>query len=248
MMKLKLVFELNSPNWCINSGVPAAATNSTFTFALDKVSLRVKRVKLMDSLCNKFESTLLSKNCLFPYSHKSVKSHSIPAGARHFYSANIFNQPFLPKYAFFMLVRASAAAGNFRESGLAFEPFGLKDIALFVQNKRIPSIPYNLDYTSTNKKFLAAWTQLFGNDSSFADVPCQIQRSEFCDEKNLYAFWMNKNVGDGESFSMPMASHASLNMEFSTDQNPALRLYCYMSNEVCLEITHSREVVVNFTL
>ena len=193
MVRIRIVFELHAAAFCINSAVPSTAENSSFAYHLKDLAVRLKRIKILDSVQSKFEAELTRKNAIYPFLQKSCRSYSIPSNVRQFFLADVFANPFLPRYCFLTLTTSSAAAGSFNESPFSFKPFNLQDVSLFCQNKRFPSIPYNLDFP--NKKYLQAYTQLFGNDTAFQDSPCAIQRSHFAEEFCIFAFYFGKVRG-----------------------------------------------------
>ena len=191
MVECRVSLELNSPELAINTAVPATVDNSSFNFTIEKMCLRIKRVKLLDSLQSRIE-TQLSKSVVanFPHLHYSCKSLSIPKGCTKFFVSDLLNSPFLPRYVLLAMSTATAAAGNFRESCFKFEHFNLTEASLFIQNQRIPSLSYKFDFSKN--QYLSGWTQLFGSDMNYENVEVGIDRKAWADEFTILHFGMCK--------------------------------------------------------
>ena len=193
MVKLYLALDLAEPTYCIISGVPtSAAANSLFKFVIKNPILRLKRIKTLDSFAAKFEARLLQSPALYPYTHISCRSYVIPAGVKNFSNQDLFGSTFLPKFCYMALSTQTASAGSFATNPLSFSPHGVKDIAIFAQNERIPSLSFQLDYTGDSPNFLRAFTSLFGNDTMMRDSSCGIDQNDFGTYYTIYSFWMTR--------------------------------------------------------
>ena len=192
MLKIYLSLDVASPQYCIQSGVAAGSANGDFTFAIKNPVLRLKRVKTLDSFAAKFETRLLQTPALYPHTHISCRSYVIPAGVKNFSNQDLFGSTFLPKFCYMALSTQTAAAGSFATNPLSFAPHGVKDIAIFAQNERIPSLSFQLDYSGNSPNFLRAFTSLFGNDAMQRDSSCGIDRNKFGSYYTIYSFWMTR--------------------------------------------------------
>ena len=149
MVRIRIVFELNAPAYCINSSVPSTEANSDFIYRLNNMALRMKRIKILDSVQSKFEAELARKNAIYPFLQKSCRSFSIPANTRQFFLADVFANPFLPRYCYLTLSTSAAAAGTFGECPFVFKPFNLQDVSFFCQNRRYGMIVSILVFLGT---------------------------------------------------------------------------------------------------
>ena len=192
MVKLYLGLDLSSPQYVIKSGVPAASANSDFSFSIVNPVLRIKRIKTLDSFSAKFEAKLVQNPALYPHTHLSCRSYVIPAGVKNFTNQDLFGSTFLPKFCYLTLSTQTASAGTFATSPLSFAPHGVKEIAIFAQNERIPSLSYQLDFNDDSPSFLRAFYALFGNDALMKDSTNGIDRKKFGSYYTIYALWMTR--------------------------------------------------------
>ena len=200
MCQIYLGLDLASPEYVIKSGVTAGTDNSNFKYEIQNPVLRLKRVKTLDSFTASFEKRLLQKNALFPHDHISARSYVIPAGLKNFSVQDLFGSTFLPKSCYLMISSQTASAGSFSSTPLSFQPWGVKEIALYAQNERIPSLPFQLDYSGDSPNFLRAFAALFGNDSLMKDSTCGLDRTRFGTYFNIFSFWMTRVKIKGKIF------------------------------------------------
>ena len=126
----------------------------------------MKRIKILDSVQSKFEAELARKNAIYPFLQKSCRSFSIPANTRQFFLADVFANPFLPRYCYLTLSTSAAAAGTFGECPFVFKPFNLQDVSFFCQNRRYGMIVSIWVFLGTvlykkNTKFILVGTRRF---------------------------------------------------------------------------------------
>ena len=78
----------------------------------------------------------------YPYTRSLINSFYIASG-RHDYTANLFTD-FVPKRVFVALVDAEAYKGSTKTSPFEFKSYNLDRIHVSVNNKIVPTYPYDL--------------------------------------------------------------------------------------------------------
>ena len=211
MVPLFLAFDLQDPKFVIKSGVATAATtNNDFIYEIKNPVLRVKRVKCIDSVVHRFEQELVRQTLKFPYLHYSIRSFIIPKGVRTINFHDVFGTSFLPRNAAVFLLPQDWVAGSFKSSPLNFTPNNIKEICFYANDsERIPSLPYNLDFSSNSKNYLHAFLSLFGNDGLMRDETNGIDMGFWSKHATIFMFWL-MHVREHQSISILIYIFASL--------------------------------------
>uniref|UniRef100_A0A914YW80 Uncharacterized protein n=1 Tax=Panagrolaimus superbus TaxID=310955 RepID=A0A914YW80_9BILA len=123
--------------------------------------LYIKQHHLLPSLDATINQSLAQGQLAkYPYTRSLVSSHFIGPG-RHDYNTSLFTD-YVPKRVFVALVDASAFKGAPLLSPFDFKPFGLDRIHVSVNNKIVPTYPYDLG----RKEFARAFKDLTDNTTN----------------------------------------------------------------------------------
>ena len=163
----------------------------------------------LPSLQSSFETRLAKSNAIYPIDQLSCRTYTVPAGLKNFQVSDLFGVSFLPKACYIGITTQEEAAGSFSTSPYTFAPHNLKQIAIFAQNDRIPSLDFQLDYEAKPPEFLRAYSALVvPNDELLEDRSVGISREQFGSNFAIYAFSMKRNLGDGTFYDPPWVTPA----------------------------------------
>ena len=192
VLPIFIALDLQNPKFAIKSGVPSAeTTNNDFTFEIINPTLRVKRIRCLDSFVSKFEQRLLRETLKYPYLHYSICSFVIPSGVRNFQVHDLFGSNFLARHCAIFTVPQDWISGNFKSSPLDIRHNNVKDICLYANNsERIPSVSFDLDWSNPNPSFLHAFLALYGNDSLLKDQSMGIDLAFWSQHATIFMFWL----------------------------------------------------------
>ncbi|CAI4220522.1 unnamed protein product [Auanema sp. JU1783] len=175
-----------------------------------------------------------------------MRSYYIEAG-RMDSPNNILFTSHTPKRIVVGLTPASAYNGNIGQSPFNFKPFKLRNIYLTLNNRVMPSRPYNLDWTSS---YATAYVDMLeGLGIAHSDTSNGITPAMYKNGFTFFVFDISPTVHSPDLFDVIRQGNVSLKLEFS-ERTPAEGLYVivYAEYDSILSIDQNRTPYLDTSL
>ena len=168
---------------------------------LTDVVLKIRKVKVDQTVREATEHILKQTPALYPIRHVECKVLTIPADLPSVRKDNIFSG-IIPKSFVFGLVNVDTSNGVYGKNPYNFAHFGVKAITLTANGEEIPFKQLSLQYPEDPKgkvdpaidkddelDFIQAYNTLFsGTGKIYANTGLDITRDEYAGGYALYAF------------------------------------------------------------
>ena len=234
-LSIKVRLYRKDAKFCLMS--PSDTTN--FKIKLTDLRLHVRHVKPNAKLTEAMEKKLRSSAALYCVNRGSnVKTKGLPKDVKSISIDNIFNSEALPDRIIFALVPHNQYLGSLASSPYNFEPHGLEEISLTIDNT---TITYKMDFFADQymELYLAIATQL-GNK----DLHCSpnIEYSDVGKSMAIYPFDLTPMRDSTDCLHQLKAKNARLDLKFRETLKEPLQLICYMESPFLFSINEKREV------
>lgn len=211
---------------------------------LSDIRLSVRRVKPTPKLAETLEKKLRTNPALFCVNRGSnVKSRPLPKDVKSVTIDNLFNSEALPDRVIFALVPHDQYLGSLGSSPFAFEPHGLEEVSLTLDNA---TTTYKMDFFNDNYMdlYLAIATQL-GN-KEFLSSP-NISYSDLGKSMAIFPFDLTHMRDSNDCLHLPRNKAVRLDLKFKENITQSLQLIYYTEAPFLFTINGKKEVQSNIS-
>lgn len=210
--------------------------NKHYRVEVTEALLKVCYVKLNPVVLLAHNDTLQKQEALYPYKKSDVKCFGVPQGQ---YGASIDDifQGEIPDRLVVALVASEAFSGSFQGNPFNFFHYDCKFIALYVDGRSVPSVPYEPNFES--HQFVSSYRSV-GLDNK---PNCIISKEDYSSGYTIYAFSISPYV---DKYCLPLLKkgHTRLEVKFGKPLPEAVTFVCYAHFPGLMSIDASREVMV----
>ena len=239
-MRIKIT--RNSPTFYL-----LALANHHCKLEISEAILWVRRVQVAPSVELAHAKALMAgKNALYPMHRGEIEVVSVPALQTNISRDNLFMSK-LPRKLIIGLVGNHNFNGNYTQHPFEFEHFNVTNIEVSVDGENVCGTPMQLDYG--NQKYMRAYAGLFhALNKSMRDVGLDITYHDFPRGYCLYCFDLTADGCGNTSNHLELQRQGNLRfkMNLGAPLAETVNVICYGEFESMLEITNSREVLVDY--
>ena len=257
MLDLKVVLNRAPNTFCL---MDVGATKSNPRVKFEDVVLKIRKVKVDDTVSTANEHILKRTPAIYPIRRIECKALSIPSGLPHVRKDNIFSG-MIPKSFVFGLVDATAYSGIYGgrtttgnkiipANPYNFQHYGVTNITLTVNGEEVPFKQLTLDYEgSTTKDFVQAYNTLFsGTGKMYTNTGLDITREEYDKGYTLYVFDLTPDMCNTSGyFNAIQRGSLSVDTTFSKQTEDAIAMVCYGDFENIISISSERNVIYDIS-
>ena len=209
--------------------------------------LWVRRVQVSPSVELAHSRALLSgKNAVYPIRRGEVEVMSVPPNQTTVCRDNLFMSR-LPKKLIITMVSNDIFNGLKTSSPFVYHHFGLSSIELSIDGENVCGTPMPLDFAG--QKYMRAYQGIFhAFNKSYTDAGNDITYQDFKSGYSLFCFDLTAD-GCGNSsnhFELTRQGNIRFKMNFDTPLTSTINIIVYGEFESVLEITNSREVLLDY--
>jgi hypothetical protein len=238
-MQIKLIRSQDS--FCL-----MAAADSEYKVAILEAILFARRVKIAPELAIENEKTLLQTSAKYPIAHVNTKIFSLPKDTQSGSINNIFLGK-LPRRIVLGFLSDAAFSGDYSKNGFEFKHFNLEQLALIRNGKSFPSKPFTPLFSK--KLYVRSFLSIFsGLGIHFGNAGNCIKREDYPEGYCLFAFDLtpDKSAGNGSHVSLVTHGDIRVDYRFKTKLSETVCAVVYSEFDSMPEITHEREVYLDF--
>ena len=258
MLDLKVVLNRAPNAFCL---MDAATRSRNPRVKFEDVVLKIRKVKLDETVSTANELALRRTPALYPIRRVECKALSIPSGLPHVRKDNIFSG-MIPKSFVFGLVHAAAYSGIYGGKEGAkwrngnpynFQHYNVTTITLTVNGEEVPFKQLTLDYKGgTSKKtkhFVQAYNTLFsGTGKMYTNTGLDITREEYAEGYTLYVFDLTPDMCNTSGyFNAIHRGSLSVDITFGEAANKPIAMVCYGDFENIISINSERNVIYDIS-
>ena len=248
MLDLKVVLNRSSNAFCLMDK-NAGSNKVNPKVKLSDVILKIRKVKVDQSVSDATELILKQTPALYPVRRVECKALTIPAGLPSVRKDNIFSG-IIPKSFVFGLVNANSYNGENDKNPYNFHHFKVKTVTLTANGEEIPFKQLVLDYTSaTVKDFVQAYNTLFsGTGKMYANTGLDITREDYAEGYTLYAFDLTPDMcNTTDYFNAVQRGTLSVDITFDGQTEVPINMVCYGDFENIIRIDSERNVIYDIS-
>ena len=248
MLDLKVVLNRSSNAFCLMDK-NAGSNKVNPKVKLSDVILKIRKVKVDQSVSDATELILKQTPALYPVRRVECKALTIPAGLPSMRKDNIFSG-IIPKSFAFGLVNANSYNGENDKNPYNFHHFKVKTVTLTANGEEIPFKQLVLDYTSaTVKDFVQAYNTLFsGTGKMYANTGLDITREDYAEGYTLYAFDLTPDMcNTTDYFNAVQRGTLSVDITFDGQTEVPINMVCYGDFENIIRIDSERNVIYDIS-
>lgn len=184
-----------------------SAENKRNRVEVTEAVLKVCYVKLNPAVLLAHNDTLQKQEALYPYKKSDLKCFGVPQGQYSVSIDDIF-QGEIPDRLVVSLVASEAFSGSYGRNPFNFAHYDCNFIALYVDGRSIPSVPYEPNYES--KQFVSSYRSLGLDNKPY----CLISKEDYSAGYTIYAFSVSPYV-DQHCLPLLKKGHTRLEIKFA---------------------------------
>ena len=257
MMDLKVVLNRSSDAFCLfeKGNDPAIEPK----VQLSDVVLKVRKVKVDQSISDGVERMLKQTPALYPIRRVECKILTIPANLPNVRQDNIFSG-IIPNSFVVGLVHVDATTGEYDKNPYNFQHFGVTSVSLTANGQEIPFKLLTLKYpkdadgkidpaNDTELDFDEAYNTLFsGTGKIYSNAGLDITREDYPGGYALYAFDLTPDMCKGaDYFNAVQRGTLTLALTFGTSHKHAIGMVCYGDFENIIRIDGERNAIYDIS-
>ena len=252
MMDLKVVLNRSSDAFSLmDLNDPAIEPKVQLT----DVVLKVRKVKVDQSVSDGVERMLKQTPALYPIRRVECKIFTIPANQPNTRQDNIFSG-IIPNSFVVGLVHVDATTGEYGKNPYNFQHFGVTSVSLTANGQEIPFKLLTLKYpkdangkidqaNDTELDFDKAYNTLFsGTGKIYSNAGLDITREDYPGGYALYAFDLTPDMcKSADYFNTVQRGSLTLALTFETSHKDAIGMVCYGDFENIIRIDSERNAI-----
>ena len=257
MMDLKVVLNRSSDAFSLmeKGNSPAIEPKVQLT----DVVLKVRKVKVDQSVSDGVERMLKQTPALYPIRRVECKILTIPANQPNTRQDNIFSG-IIPNSFVFGLVHVDASTGEYEKNPYNFQHFGVTSVSLTANGQEIPFKLLTLKYPSdaagkinptkdTELDFDEAYNTLFsGTGKIYSNAGLDITREDYPGGYALYAFDLTPDMcKSADYFNTVQRGSLTLALTFGASHDHAIGMVCYGDFENVIRIDAERNAIYDIS-
>ena len=222
---------------------------------LSDVVLKVRKVKVDQSVSDGVERMLKQTPALYPIRRVECKILTIPANLPNVRQDNIFSG-IIPNSFVVGLVHVDATTGEYDKNPYNFQHFGVTSVSLTANGQEIPFKLLTLKYpkdpagkidpaNDTELDFDEAYNTLFsGTGKIYSNTGLDITREDYPGGYALYAFDLTPDMcKSADYFNTVQRGSLTLALTFGESTDHAIGMVCYGDFENIIRIDSERNAI-----
>ena len=257
MMDLKVVLNRSNPKFCLMDKTSETAPTMNPQVKLSEVILKIRKVKVDQSVSDGIERMLKQTPALYPIRRVECKILTVPSGLPTTRQDNIFSG-IIPKTFVVGFVNVDAANGTYWTNPYNFAHFGVTSLSLTANGEEIPFKQLTLAYPKKANgeidpavdkddqlDFDEAYNTLFsGTGKIYSNAGLDIDRDEYPGGFALYAFDLTPDMcKSSDYFNTVQRGSLSLALTFREAAKHPLAMVCYGDFENVIRIDAERNAI-----
>ena len=256
MMDLKVVLNRSSDAFSLmDKNEPAIEPKVLLT----DVVLKVRKVKVDQSVSDGVERMLKQTPALYPIRRVECKILTIPANLPNVRQDNIFSG-IIPNSFVVGLVHVDASTGEYGKNPYNFQHFGVTSVSLTANGQEIPFKLLTLKYPvnedgkidpakDTELDFDEAYNTLFsGTGKIYSNAGLDITREDYPGGYALYAFDLTPDMcKSADYFNAVQRGSLTLALTFGDSKDHAIGMVCYGDFENIIRIDAERNAIYDIS-
>ena len=258
MMDLRVVLNRSSNTFCLMDLSSGTAVKPKVQ--LSHVELKIRKVKLDQTVSDGIERMLKQTPALYPIRRVECKILTVPQNLPSTRQDNIFSG-LIPKTFVVGFVTADAAGGVYNKNPYNFAHFGVTSLSLTANGEEIPFKQLTLKYPKKangeidttageddNLDFDEAYNTLFsGTGKIYSNAGLDIDRDDYPGGFALYAFDLTPDMCKSSQY-LNTVQHGSLSLALTFKaQSEPLALVCYGDFENVIRIDAERNAIYDIS-
>ena len=221
--------------------------NTAVKVEIDEAILYVRRVQVSPSVEIAHAKTLMGgKNAVYAINRVEMNSMSIPAGQQTISRDNLFMSK-VPKKLIMAMVDNDSFNGKNKSHPFRFQHFNLEMLELQIDGENVCGTPMPLDFS--NQRYMRAYDSLFHvTNRSYNDSGLDITYEDYAKGYALFCFDLTPCGCGNSSNHLELSRQGNLRfrMQFSQPLAKTINVILYGEFESTMEITNSREVLLDY--
>ena len=226
---------------------------------LTDVVLKVRKVKVDQSVSDGVESMLKQTPALYPIRRVECKILTIPANQPNTRQDNIFSG-IIPNSFVVGLLHVDATTGEYGKNPYNFQHFGVTSVSLTANGQEIPFKLLTLKYpkdpdgkidpaNNTELDFDEAYNTLFsGTGKIYSNAGLDITREDYPGGYALYAFDLTPDMcKSADYFNTVQRGSLTLALTFEASHKHAIGMVCYGDFENIIRIDSERNAIYDIS-
>ena len=221
-----------------------AAADRAVNFEITRAMLYVRRVQMTPSVLLQDETTLITRNALYPVQHTELITFTIANGSQSATKESLFRGA-VPKLIVVGLVTNAAMNGSYATNPFNFKAYGVNHMALYKDGESVPSRPFTPDFAnnlvSREYSALHQALELYNVDESR-----NITWEDFLKGYTLYAFNLAPDLNLSGHVQPYRDGNLRLEIKFGAATTKTINVVVMALFDGQIEITKSRDVICDF--
>ena len=215
---------------------------------IEKAILYVRRVRMNPSVINGHLQGMLKHNAIYPVNHSKLIDFTIPAGQRSYTRERLFPLQ-TPKILVVAFVLNDAYNGSYTLNPFHFQDFSLTEIVLYRNGMGVPGRPFTPDFTTDAEVCMRSYINTMQTMGYFnTDDTNGLTYDEFIGGYTIYAFDLTADNNVSAPYQQALSmSNLRIDLKFKANLAKAINLLLYAVFDSAVEITHSRDVITEYT-
>lgn len=207
-------------------------------------SLFVKKVSVSPTVRLAHSKALHHANAKYTVDRVSLKTFSIPAGARISTNDNLFMGR-IPKFVIIAFIDNEAYTGSYQRNPFHFENCDIEFMSLYADSQAYPAKPFQPNFQ--RKHYTREFYQLIQTTGRhLKDRSLAITRADFGNGYTLFCFNLEADEGHSGNVSLIKTGNVRLETRFRNPLPRTVNLLCYSVFDSVIEISNMRQVLLDY--
>jgi ribonucleoside-diphosphate reductase beta chain len=240
---IKIILKRVSENFCLMSAATHADARDTYSIVIDTAHIRVRKVKVSDSIRLQHESMLLKKNALYPFRSVDLRFYAMSGGRMDLSVPTLF-QGVLPRRVLLGVVETSAFSGHLNKNPLEFKHCNISSIVLKRDGIPIPFESIELKPTK-NIFYQGYYSLLHACGVAGKNLDIGIPPEAWMKGYSIFGFDLSADNSPGSPvFERKVEGQLSVEILLDEQQSEAVTLIAYFEFDKVMEIRADRSIII----
>ena len=242
---MQIKFYLNDPSFFLLH--PKAATNR-YKVIFEEATLYVRRVTVGDSFVNEINTTLKSKDAIYPFTRREVNVITLPKGIMQHTYENL-SRGILPTNIYIAMVEDKAYAGDYSRSPYNFKHFDVSEIGVYENGTPIAQETLRLDFKE-NSSVVNAYYLLLESIGGIGDraLSCPIDFTDFVDGSTIFCFSRSPDLSARVGQIPTQSGNLTLKLRFHKALPEAVAVVVMMEYDARIQINQYKNIITDYAI
>ena len=242
---MQLKFYLNDPAFFL---MHPKETATRYRIKFEEATLYVRRVTVGDSFINDINTTIKSKDAIYPFTRREINVITLPKGIMQHTYENL-SRGVLPNNVFIGMVEDGAYAGSLNRSPFNFQHFNISEIGIYENGVPIAQEALRLNFEN-NATVMNAYHLFLESIGAVGDraLACPIDYDDYVGGSTLFCFNRSPDLACEVGQLPNQNGNLTLKLRFNKALAKAVAVIILMEFDSRVQINQYKNIITDYAI